>query len=778
MNSRGGSRLRVSCRIPAVTDGDDSSALITDRDDLGALRRLMRDAMPVLSVQSTQGIYPYAITDGKPLRLGTGSMSTNSMVAHTLATVGGLLPSTVLAVTRVQADAEPALEEAIRVSLRRALGVLVRRIVPSPTSDQPPPGIFDSPTFGKDDPFTLAWLVELLRLAARQPGLADSESANKALAMVEKAARTRVARVLADPSKPVLEPTRDTERPVPHPLPLLRIVQLAYLLDLADEQLLSGASAWFSSQLHLQLSLRNIEHGGFDPAELVFSLEGLIATSARRATRPLVNGFVECINAMRKLDPTFRAVTPFKATDSGAVHLFSSVEVLASLLRIADTRERAGDTQFFESIKPTLHEYLQWLQATVVTGRAIIPPVSENDSYPADTHLDYVGWQSEYSHTGDSSAHVWLTSQVILYLYNYEILLAGSVARAALRGAGLITEPRYYPVFKDSSTLGEQAKRDDPLQLSPESPYRVISRLNERFVAPRLSGGPVAAAYSCLLYGPPGTGKTTLASQIARQLGWPLLTVTTSDFIVDGEAQVEARAKKLFEALDAQRDLVVFFDEIDRLVLDRDTTDYRSQGDMLQFMTPSMLTKLNNLRRAERVIFMIGTNYADRIDRAIKRAGRIDEHLLVLPPDLARRRQIIREELENRSDTRAYDEDLITKAATAAAWQTIAEIKSTTYECIRTGRDLVDFMNNAAPSISLDTYLSRLRDLSKSNSSALPVELLEEAFLLVYLLMEGKDGSLPDKYDVLGDRWPTRQRGTIRDSVVETALDRIFNQPG
>ena len=57
-------------------------------------------------------------------------------------------------------------------------------------------------------------------------------------------------------------------------------------------------------------------------------------------------------------------------------------------------------------------------------------------------------------------------------------------------------------------------------------------------------------------------------------------------------------------------------------------------------MTPSMLTKINNLRRDERVIFMIGTNYADRVDRAIKRAGRIDEHMLVLLPDLKRRVQV------------------------------------------------------------------------------------------------------------------------------------------
>ena len=276
---------------------------------------------------------------------------------------------------------------------------------------------------------------------------------------------------------------------------------------------------------------------------------------------------------------------------------------------------------------------------------------------------------------------------VVLYLHSYGILLSGSVARTALATAGLIVEPSDPSAPQKPLVLRQQAAENDPLQLSPESPYRVASRLNSLFINPRLEENTVGPAYSCLLYGPPGTGKTTLAREVAQQLGWPLLTITTSDFIVDGEAQVEARAKKVFEALNSQRDLVVFFDEIDRLVLDRDTSDYRSQGDMLQFMTPSMLTKINNLRRAEHVIFIVGTNYADRIDRAIKRAGRIDERLLVLPPDLSRRQQIIKKELE-RLGQNSVDGTQIADAAKAAAWQTIAEIKAALHESIRIGRDL------------------------------------------------------------------------------------------
>lgn len=747
---------------------------MTDRDDLATIRRLILDAMPVLFVQSSQGSYPQVIAHGKPLHLGSKSLSMNSIVFHTLASVGGLLPETVTAVTRVQADVEPAFDDKIRFCLGKGLGDVVRWIVPDGTSDQPPAGVFDSSTFGRDDPFTLTCLVELLRLAARETLVADSQHVGKALTIVEEVARARVTRTLEDLSVPVIEPLATDEHAVLHPFPLVRVIQLAHLLGQDDERQLAPTSSWFSDRFHLQLSLRDIEYGGFDLAELVFSLEGLIESAPLRATRPLLNRFATCIDSMRKLDPTFRATTPFKATDPGAVHLFASVEVLASLLRIADKREQTGDIEFFESVKPALHDYLQWLQATIVTGQAINPPESGGDSYPIGTPLKYFGWQSEYAHTGDSTAHVWLTSIVILFLHSYDILLSGSVARAALTTAGLIAEPRDYSALGNSSELREQAKMNDPLQLGPESPYRVVSRLNSLFVSPRLDSDPSDAAYSCLLYGPPGTGKTTLARQTAHQLGWPLLTVTTSDFIVDGEARVEARSKDIFEALNVQRDLVVFFDEIDRLVLDRDSTDYRDQGDMLQFMTPSMLTKINNLRRGERVIFMVGTNYADRIDRAIKRAGRIDERLLVMPPDLSRRRRIIKDELRLRGDNRAGDEAQIEDAAVKAAWQTIAEIKAAVHEALRAGRDLVDVIGDTVPSISLEPYLYRLRYVSGANGSGIPVELLEEAFLLAYLLMEGKEGALPDQYDSLGAMWATRPPGTIRDSEVETALNGIF----
>jgi len=50
-----------------------------------------------------------------------------------------------------------------------------------------------------------------------------------------------------------------------------------------------------------------------------------------------------------------------------------------------------------------------------------------------------------------------------------------------------------------------------------------------------------------------------------------------------------------------------------------------------------MLTKLNDLKRKRKLLFVISTNYFERIDRAIRRPGRIDQHFLILPFDQSSR---------------------------------------------------------------------------------------------------------------------------------------------
>ncbi len=54
-----------------------------------------------------------------------------------------------------------------------------------------------------------------------------------------------------------------------------------------------------------------------------------------------------------------------------------------------------------------------------------------------------------------------------------------------------------------------------------------------------------------------------------------------------------------------------------------------------------MLTKFQNLKDKKRSIFIVATNYEDRIDSAIKRQGRFDDRLLLSLPDRTRRQEFL-----------------------------------------------------------------------------------------------------------------------------------------
>lgn len=757
---------------------------MADGDDLLLVQQLIEQALPTLLIQTDGGVYPYELRDSQPPD-AVFSTSTNGMVAHALAVLTGLLPNSVIALCQGQREA--GLPHPYQDSLKRAIERLVEEIEKK-TKDDP----YHSSTFGSQDPMTLGWLIELFAIGDQLTDHDRLKSVKQSLAEVAESRVKAVMKSIGDSTKPVFQfdldgRSKEKSKAVEHPLPLLRIVQLARMLQVDLGARNTDLYDHFHRQLQLQVARRGVEYSEFDIAELVLCFEGMLTADPTKVTQPLIDRVGASIDEVRRLNPTLRPITPFKTSRQGAVHLFSSVEVFTSLLRIATIIEQQGRREFFTYIKPALRDYLSWMQSATVTGRTEPPDVQGPRDRFASESRPFMGWQSEYAHTTDHVVHVWLTSLMLVFLHGYEMLLSRQIARDALAETELIPESisnarlgESRPVASTSAGSSAEAATLDPLQsVDQDSVYRVTSRLYEHFVAPRLSGGKDWSLYSCLLYGPPGTGKTTIARWLAKQLNWPLLTITTSDFIIDGEARVEARAKQIFEALLKQRDLVVFFDEIDRLVLDRDLSTYANQGDMLQFMTPSMLTKLNNLRAAQRVVFVIGTNYADRIDKAIKRTGRIDLRLLVLPPDLQRRKSILHEETTKLPASSRPEEAALAEAAQIGVGRTFAELNAAVRRFAMLGGDLAEHVRSFIPQLSLSSYLSRIKPLvtASGDLSGCPPELLEEAFLTAYLLAEASVDdsavSTSAEYSWLWPYWTKVGGDIVRDQVVCGRLNAL-----
>jgi AAA+ superfamily predicted ATPase len=325
----------------------------------------------------------------------------------------------------------------------------------------------------------------------------------------------------------------------------------------------------------------------------------------------------------------WRAHRPMIANPQGTVLPPISTEIGNAMLRICAMVEESFGAALFALGQPALRRYADWLLSRRVHGRA---------KNATDVEVDFAGWHSDHVLAADT-VHLWMTAHTVLFLHDYTAFLRRHVRRLSRFSVASVADCRKEAKNKSHDCEKELQVREPLANVNAKSVYRATDRLLEDFIRPWQKREP--KSFAMLLYGPPGTGKTSFAKLLAGALGWDLVQLSPSDFVRGGEAAVEEHAKAVFQALEQMSTAVVLFDEIDRLLLDRDAKAYNTQGDVFQFMTPGMLTKINDLGAKKRLIFIISTNYAERIDGAIKRSGRIDRQYLWLPPDAKQRRAIL-----------------------------------------------------------------------------------------------------------------------------------------
>jgi hypothetical protein len=522
-----------------------------------------------------------------------------------------------------------------------------------------------SSTYGNDDIFTVAWLAELSKAdwTSLDASGALSSKWSELLPRLKDVVRKKADGWANPETRTALFTPKDNNTSAEHAFTVLRLAQTIRRLfdkdltpstqasqddaseqpapvsmpsaardELVAESEAKASSEWletchrfFEVTLHQQLSFSAIPDSRFDPAELVFCLEGMLICKPSTVDRTVFDRVMLVLSSAQQESAYWRPVKPFLSTPQGLVLFPVSVEIANSLMRacaIFDA-DQIGDAYGSKCI-PLLRRYWQWLRARAVQVQGVGGSAGET-----------MGWHSE--HVNDPTrVHLWETSQVMEFLLGYKNALHRHVARTTLVLARFTQEPISYEPW--SKTV-----KNEPVKgLGDE--LEVYRRIGEEYVVPHMRED-ADKYYSMLLYGPPGTGKTTIAKGVANALRRRLLTITVSDFLAEGGAQVEARAKNIFTVLMAQHSCVVLFDEIDHFLLDRDSERYTKQDTVFQFMTPGMLTKLNDLRAQQRSLFIVATNYEDRIDAAIKRTGRIDEKFLVLPPAQEKRVEIIKQQI-------------------------------------------------------------------------------------------------------------------------------------
>jgi SpoVK/Ycf46/Vps4 family AAA+-type ATPase len=154
-----------------------------------------------------------------------------------------------------------------------------------------------------------------------------------------------------------------------------------------------------------------------------------------------------------------------------------------------------------------------------------------------------------------------------------------------------------------------------------------------------LSGG-------LLLYGPPGCGKTFIARAVAGELGASFFSVGISDVLDMYTGQSERNLARIFAEARRHAPCVLFFDELDALGQKR---SHLAHSSSMRNTVNQLLAEMDSVAADNDGVFVLGaTNHPWDVDSALRRPGRFDRMVLVLPPDAQARDAILRYHLQDR----------------------------------------------------------------------------------------------------------------------------------
>lgn len=239
----------------------------------------------------------------------------------------------------------------------------------------------------------------------------------------------------------------------------------------------------------------------------------------------------------------------------------------------------------------------------------------------------------------------------------------------------------------------------------------VKDRIEASFLAPmrnpelrRLYGKSLRGGL--LLYGPPGVGKTFIARAVAGEMGAGFINVTITDVLDPLMGNSEAKLHAIFQQARRNAPCVIFLDELDAIGLKRSLLRFTG----IRGTVNQLLQELDGIGSDNEGVYVLAaTNTPWDIDPALRRPGRLDRTVLVLPPDEPARSAILHTHLKDRP-TQDIDLDYLAHVTDGLTGADLAHVCDTAVE-----KALLDSVRTGtARSIQMPDLLAALREVRPS----------------------------------------------------------------